>query len=183
MPKYDGISCVCWFNNNNLIFGTKSSDLLGEDITKICSRIINTEKLIEFFNNNKEIVGIRGELILHNSYIPNITRLADLNGLLRLKETNMSMLKYLHLVIYFVYSDPKIELNETLYKYLLELKNYEIETSLLYLKPSNLDLVTENVLKQLVKLMPIEYDSDGFVFRKNNLDFDQSIKVKFAYYF
>ena len=61
MPKYDGISCVCWYNpsitkDDSLVFATKSNDIEGENITHICKHVVDTKKLNLFFVNNPEII-------------------------------------------------------------------------------------------------------------------------------
>jgi NAD-dependent DNA ligase len=183
MPKYDGISCICWYEENKLIFGTKSSDTQGEDITNICSKIINVEKLKLFFKENKEIIGIRGELIIDKDYIPNTTRLAELTGLIRSKKPNIDMFPYLHIIFYFVYVDPNDEQKKSLYDYLTNLKKYNVEITLLFKKPDNIDLINEKIMKILSEQLKVNYDCDGYIFRDNSLDFDSSIAIKKAYYF
>lgn len=184
MPKYDGVSCICWNNkeSNSLTFATKSSDTQGENITEICTKIVDVNKIKKYFKSHPELIGIRGELILDNSYVPNTTRLAELNGLLRSKEPNLEMFPYLHIVFYFVYIDTEISTNKKLYGYLHDLQNYA-EVSKVYAIPKNMDEVNEKEMALLIRKFKVNYDSDGFIFRYDNLNFDSSLAVKKEYYF
>jgi hypothetical protein len=183
MPKYDGVSCICWYDKNKIIFGTKSNDMQGEDITNICSKIVDIELLESFFKTYPEIIGIRGELILDKKYNPNITRLAELNGLLRSKEPDIKMFPYMHIIFYFVYADPNKIIKKSLYEYLTILKEYNTEISLVFQKPAKINTIDEKIMNTLNEVLSVSYDCDGIIFRENTLDFDSSIAVKKAYYF
>lgn len=185
MPKYDGVSCICWNerDQDSVIFATKSNDSEGENITTICSKIVDVSKIKSFFNDHQEILGIRGELILTNSYTPNTTRLAELNGLLRSKKPDVTMFPYLRLIFYFVYIDPNATSALNLVDYLTKLKSYKVEITKIFNKPSELDIISENVITSIMSTMDVPFDCDGIIFRDYSLNFDISLAVKKAYYF
>ena len=185
MPKYDGVSCICWYNKsqNNLTFATKSNDVEGENITNICNKIVKIDKLLTYFKTHPELIGVRGEIIIDNKYSPKVTRLAELSGLLHSKTPALNMFPYLHIVFYFVYLAIDQVAKQTLFDYLQDLKQMNIEITEIYKRPKNLDIVNENVMAILEEQFNVNYDCDGFIFRENSLEFDASIAIKKAYYF